>query len=277
MTITRQNAKQPVIGLALGSGGARGLAHIGIIKVLLKNNIPIDLIAGSSAGALVGGLYCAWRDIAAVEDTFMQLRYRDILKLLSDPSFKSGIFHGGNVFQYLNAKLNNIDIDKLSVPFSAAATDIISGDTIVITKGNLAEAIRASCSLPGLFKPVKFGNNYLIDGGTSQPVPSIVAKQMGADFVIAVNLDNDFFPREIRPDKEPTITNTVQSSIQLLRYHLAKQSANDADYIITPKLTGVRLNHFINGRHIIKIGEEAAEKAIPDIKKALNSLVKIGK
>lgn len=262
------------IGLALGSGGARGLAHIGVIKALLKNNIPIDLVAGTSAGALVGGLYCSWQDIDEIEKQFLALRYRDLLKILSDPSFRSNIFHGDIVVKFLNGKLGEISIEKLPIPFAAVATDMVSGETIVFKKGNLAESIRASGSLPGIFKPMALDDKYLIDGGTSLPIPATIAKKMGADFVIAVNLDNDFFPRIIQPGRKPSIPQTLQSSIQLLRYHLANQCANDADFVIAPKLIGIKLNHFINGKHIIDIGEKAAEECIPDIKKALNSLVK---
>lgn len=271
----KQKTKQLTVGLALGSGGARGLAHIGVIKVLLKHHIPIDLISGTSAGALVGGLYCAWLDIDKIEQEFLALRYRSLLKFFADPAFKSGIFHGKSIIGYLNERMSGITIEELSIPFAAVATDLISGDKTVIVKGNLAEAIKASSSLPGLLKPSKIGDKYLIDGGASEPTPAQTAKNMGADIVIAVNLDNNFFPRNIRPDKEPSIAQAVQSTIQLLRYHLAIQTASPADIIITPSLAGVKMNNLINGQKIIDKGEIATEEAIPKIRMLLNSLVKV--
>ena len=270
----KNGSHRPVVGLALGSGGARGLAHIGVIKVLLKHNIPIDLIAGTSAGALIGGLFCAWQDIDKIEREFLALRYRDWLKFFADPAFKSGLFHGTSIVSYLNNRLSGITIDRLQIPFGAVATDLISGDTVAIREGNLAEAIKASSSLPGLLRPSRIGNKYLIDGGTSEPTPALTARNMEADLVIAVNLDNDFFPKAIRPGEEPSITQAVQATIQLLRYHLAIKTASSADIIITPGLAGVKMNHVVKGQSIIAKGEKAAEDAIPMIKKALKSLVK---
>jgi NTE family protein len=159
------------IGLALGCGGARGLAHIGVIKTLVKNNIPIDYIAGSSIGALIGSLYAATLDILQVEKWFLELTYKDLIKVLLDPSLHSGLIKGEKFINFLQSKIGVRKIEELKIPFRAVATDLFTGKAVVFKKGDLGLAIRSSCAVPFLFSPVISGDKCLVDGGISMPVP----------------------------------------------------------------------------------------------------------
>lgn len=256
------------IGLALGSGGARGLTHIGVIKVLVKHKIPIDFIAGSSVGAVVGGMYAALQDIGKVEQIVTELTYQDLIKAFSDPSFFAGLLKGDRAEEFLEQHLGKVKVEDLKTPFKAIATDIVNGDTVAIAFGRLAKAIRASASLPFLFKPTKMGKRFLIDGGNSQPVPVRTVKDMGANKVIAVNLNEIFFPLAKKPKKDTDLStiSILRSSLDLLQYHLAKENVKEADIVISPEVPEVPLTKLVHGEELIKKGEEAMKKAIPKVK-----------
>lgn len=262
---------RPKIGLALGSGGTRGLAHIGIIKVLVKHKIPIDFIAGSSAGALIGGMYAALGDINKIEQIARDITYRDFLKALSDPSWFSGILKGDRATGLLEKYIGRVRIENLKIPFRAVATDIKTGRTVAIGYGSLAKAIRASCSVPLLFKPLILEKFHLIDGGTSQPVPVRVIKEMGADKVIAVNPDDVFFSENSKINKKQKLStiSILRSSLNLLRYHLARENVKEADIVITPKIPEIPLTKLLDGGKLIPKGEEAMERKIPMVKELL--------
>ncbi len=256
------------IGLALSSGGAKGLAHIGVIKSLVKNNIPIDFIAGSSAGSLIGGLYAATKDIEKIEKIAKKLTYKDLIKIFYDPSLKSGLITGNKTIQFLEDNFGKYTIKKLKIPFKAIATDIISGKTIAINSGNLAKAIRASSSIPFLYQPIKYGKYYLIDGGTSCPMPVDIVKDMGADKIIAVNLEGYSFKKKIyKKFKKISVITTLKSTLNLMLHHLSRGNLEKADITITPEITNVPLTKFVNGEDLISIGEKATETIIDDIKK----------
>ena len=259
------------IGLALGSGGARGLAHIGVIKVLVKHKIPIDFIAGSSAGALIGGMYASIQDIEKVEEIASKVTYLDFLKAFSDPSLFQGLFRGDHAVKFIENYIGKVNIEDLKIPFKAVATDIITGKTVAIAFGNLAKAIRASSSLPILFQPIKLGKHYLVDGGTSLPVPAKIVKDMGADKVIAVNLDEIFFPqdRKAKLYKKLSTLAILRSSLDLLRYHLARENVKEADIVINPNVPDVPLTKLVHGEELIKKGEDATKKILPEIKKLI--------
>ena len=155
------------IGLALGSGGARGIAHIGVIKALLEAGIPIHMIAGTSMGALVGACYAADTNIALLEDIALKSNLRKMAQLL-DPKLtllSAGILHGGRVENFLKSIIGDKQIEDCEIPYSAIATDIRTGKEMILNKGPLLKAVRASISIPVVFVPVKYGSAYLVDGG----------------------------------------------------------------------------------------------------------------
>jgi len=176
------------IGLALGSGAARGLAHIGVLKVLKQNNVHIDFIAGTSIGAIVGAIYAAGIDPNVMEEIAMSLTPAKIA-LLFAPTFPfSGLIDGKRVRDFLESIIGNPNIEDLKIPFAAIATDISTGQEVVITKGSVLDAIRASMSIPGMFTPYEHNGTFLVDGGLVNPLPINVVRSMGANFVIAVNV-----------------------------------------------------------------------------------------
>lgn len=190
--------RRPVVGLALSSGGPRGAAHVGVLKVFEEHRIPIDIIVGTSMGAMVGGAYAAGVPIARIEEEWLKT---DLLRVAKSflPTFPlHGWSSGGNILKMLQGLLGEIKIEALPIKFAAVATDIDTGSEVVLQEGPLVEAIRASSSIPGLFVPVEHEGRFLVDGGLVNPLPVDVARQLGAEVVIAVDLG--YYPqRSARP------------------------------------------------------------------------------
>ena len=265
--------KRLKIGLALGSGGAKGLAHIGIIKVLEENNIPIDFIAGSSIGALIGGFYSATKDIGWIEEIALNTNWRQLLSLI-DPSLQRGLIGGEKIKKFVEQYIGKINFQDLKIPFSAIATDLKTGEVISINQGEVASAIRASISIPLIFKPVKREGRLLADGGLSLPVPAKIARKMGAKIVIAVNLDADYFANGGSNKNNFGFYKIANNAINLLRYHLAAWNIRDADVIVEPELgLGMGIvywNKFLDGQSVISAGELAMKKKLPQLRKLIS-------
>lgn len=264
-----ENKKNQQVSLVLGSGGARGLAHVGVIKALEENNIPIDLIVGSSAGALVGGVYLAMQSIEKVEDYVRSITYKDLAWVFLDIGSLSGIIRGEKIELYLEKILFGQTIESLHKKFVAVATDLSTGKAVVLEKGSLARAIRASSAVPALIDSVHFDGLDLVDGGTSYPVPVPIARRFGAHYIIAVNLD--VYPSIKRNGSLhlPTISDMGIAAIDLLRFNLAKQLCKGADRTILPDvgdISPINLVKFLDGEKIIERGYQAALKMIPKIK-----------
>jgi NTE family protein len=180
--------KRPKTALVLGSGAARSLAHIGVLKILEQQRIPIDMIVGSSMGALIGGAYASGLSAAQIEEIACETNWLRVVKILFPKRLQlDGLLDGRRVQKFLLALVGEQKIEELKIPFACAATDINSGEEITLNSGSLINAIRASISFPFLFKPFKINGNYLIDGGVVNPVPVSMAREMGAERVIAVS------------------------------------------------------------------------------------------
>lgn len=258
---------RPKIGLALGGGGPKGFAHIGVIKVLEKNNIPIDYIAGTSAGALVGGMYAYTKNSVSLEEYFASKNWLQMLSYFVDPSFKGGFIQGNRLDEFLQGYLNSVTFDKLSIPFRATAVNLNTGKLVELQRGKVTPAIRASCAIPMLFKPVEIDNELYVDGGLQSSVPVQTVKNMGADIVIAVQL-NKYYDSKLEV-QALNMFEIGELSLQIVERKIADIEVKDADILIKPKVSHVHWNHFIrqekreNG---IILGEEAAEKSIDKIK-----------
>jgi NTE family protein len=258
------------LGLALGSGGVRGLSHIGVIKSLLKHNIPIDYLAGSSIGSWIGACYGLYQDFEKLEEMTVGKRKEKFFSFL-EPALGGGVIRGEKLEKMLNGWLDNSDFDDLKIPFKVVATDLITGRQVVFDKGNLAAAVRASITVPGFFKPVVIKKMILVDGGISNPVPDDVVKAMGADVVVAVNLDykGDFDFNQKKLD----FTSVTRRTIEVMKQNLAEYSLSEADIVIKPSLREQAswTKYFLNGngQEIVKIGEQEMDKAIPELKKLL--------
>lgn len=189
--------QRPTIGLALGSGSARGWAHIGVIHSLQEAGVPIDYVAGASIGAVVGAVFCAGQiDLLAKE--VRRLDWRKMASMLDLALPRSGLLAGEKITAFIRNLIGDCPLEKLPVPFWAVATNLRTGQEVWLRQGSTVEAIRASMSLPGIFTPVRRGSLWLVDGGLTNPVPVSVCRAMGADIVIAVNLNADIL---LRPRK----------------------------------------------------------------------------
>ena len=184
------------LGLALGSGGARGWAHIGVIKALDKAEIPISYIAGSSIGAFVGGV-CAAGEINALEAFVRELDWKIMLSYFDLVFPKQGLLDGNKIYDLLTEHIKNLKIEEAQIPFCCVATNLISGQEVRLRSGLMADAIRASISMPGVFTPFRKNEMYLGDGGIVNPVPVNVVREMGADIVLAVNLNHNYLAEAI--------------------------------------------------------------------------------
>ena len=261
--------KKKKIGLALGSGGVRGLAHIGVLKALEKHNIEIDFIAGSSIGSMVSAYYAATTDLAELEQIVLQNDWRTSLSLL-DPSWSGGLVKGDKVEKMINSWFGDINFDNLKIPLAIVATDLKSGREIVFKKGELSKIIRGSISVPAFFKPLKYKNYILADAGLSNPLPDNVVREMGSDIVIAVNLDTVYLSKDFN-NPNTSVVNVSLRAINVMRHHLSLYSVNHADVLISPQVKEKGLigwNRFFNqkeAKKIIKIGEKETEKHIPEI------------
>ena len=196
--------------MALGSGAARGLAHIGILKALTERGVPIDMIAGSSMGALVGACYARSAEIAEFENIILRIDWKRLLRL-ADPNLAlmfKGFIHGQKVKELLRAIIGDVEFSDLKVALAVVATDANTGEEVIIKDGSVIEAVRASISIPAIFTPVKLKNRFLMDGGVVNPVPVSVVRSMGAVFVVACNVIHK--PQRKRP---PGSANPVRKEL----------------------------------------------------------------
>ncbi|WP_221564068.1 patatin-like phospholipase family protein [Alkalihalobacillus sp. TS-13] len=252
---------QPKIGLALGSGGARGFAHIGVLKALVEAKIPIHMIAGSSMGALVGAFYCTGHKPETMVKMARMFRRRYYIDYTVP---KMGFVAGEKVKQLIHALTKGKNIEELDLPFSIIATDLYKGEKVVITKGAISEAVRASIAVPGIFVPYEKDGRLLIDGGVIDRVPVSVVKEMGADLVIAVDISH------IKKDPEiNTIFDVIMQSIDIMQRELVKANHISTDVLIRPLVENYSSSAFKDIDDIITIGEAETKNRIKDIKAAI--------
>ena len=265
--------------MALGSGSARGLAHIGVIRVLKEEGIPIDMIAGTSIGAVVGGLYALRRDITRIEEIADEMNWRRLLSLVDLAFHKTGLIRGRKIMAWARSVIGrDIQFSDLEIPFACVATDIMAGQEVVINEGSVMEAIRASSSIPGLFSVAKLQGRYLVDGGLVNPVPISIVKNMGAEFVIAVNVipDARSANRAYRTankrktgSKEPNIIDVLTQSVYIGARPLVQTALESADLAIEPQVASIGPGEFHRARECILQGELAAADCIPKLKRML--------
>jgi NTE family protein len=266
----------PKIGLALGEGGERFYTHIGVLKVLESEGIKLDYIAGTSIGSLIGGLYALWEDIDKIEEFTLSINFRKYYKFQREDIRLENINETPFVLFYADILKNKIITNRayfeydLKIPFKAVATDLLTGEKVIIDKGKISNAIVASLSKPGTFIPFKFENRILVDGGLTDPVPADVVREMGADIVIGVSL------RDIKVDTPPNVSNVISiiyRSVYIMLEELDEVSSSKADIIIKPRYKGPL--PFNMGREerlkLIKLGEEETKKIMPLLKALINS------
>jgi NTE family protein len=291
------------VSLVLGSGTARGLAHIGVLKVWEREQLPLDLIVGASIGALVGGVYACGRTALEMEETALSL---DVMRLafLADLRIpNTAILKGRRVERFIQGLVDGKSFADTRVPFACVATDLAGRREVVLREGDLASAIMASISAPVIFPPTQREGSSLVDGAVLNPVPVDVARDLGADLVVAVTtLGNRAAFRALSPvdaDKEescesgrsnstirghlrrpwpirrrqgrPFVSHTMFGSISLMQRGLSEPRLQTANLVIAPEINGVRLYSFHDAARIVAMGERAAEQALGDVERLLSS------
>lgn len=304
-------AVRPSIGLALGGGAARGFAHIGVLRALIANGIVPDVIVGTSIGAVVGGCYAA-NQMDELESWSRALTVRGVLSYLDINLSGSGLIRGDQLAKRLNVGLADQRIDDLPIRFAAIATEFNTGHEIWLTRGRLAEALRASYALPGIFPPVRIGGRWLVDGALVNPVPVSAARALGARLVIAVNLNADLFGRGTiiashGSDDEDDAANAAPKSNGLRgmftrdralrrqflgrrgrpgiptvmveafnvmqdRITRARLAGDPPDVLISPRLGQIGWFDFHHAGEAIAIGADATEKAMAAVNEAVAAL-----
>lgn len=250
------------IGLALGGGAARGQAHAGVLKVFFEEHIPIHLIAGTSAGALVGALYCTGMGVEEIGRTIIDIKWGD---MLSFGFHKLGFFNTDKLERLLDKTIGGKCFEETVIPFKVVAVDITTGKEVVLGSGPIAPAVRASCSVPGVFEPIPWDSKLLVDGGIANSVPADVVRDMGADYVIGVNLNGDrFFER-----KPKNILDILNASFHITISNNTQKAYQIADIMIAPDLRKWSYHKLRGGREKARLGEEAARAVMDTLKKAI--------
>ena len=251
-------AKAPSIGLALGGGFARGIAHVGVLKVLEEERIPIDFVAGTSVGALIGAAYCSGVSPSELEAVASRVRFRDLARwTLSRYGFASNM----RMIGFLNKLLKVKSFEELRIPLAVTATDFVSGEGVVFRSGPLIDPVRASCAYPGVFLPVTVHDRLLVDGMLAHSLPTQPVREMGAERIIAVNLRSSW-TKTIGPRHIFDVVGQCFSIAQEMNCARFKQCA---DLVIEPDVTGYRYDDFEHSSELVRIGEAGARAALPEI------------
>ncbi|QPC46235.1 patatin-like phospholipase family protein [Mangrovibacillus cuniculi] len=251
----------PKVGLALGSGGARGFAHIGVVKVLQEEGIPIHFIAGSSMGALVGALLAVGHDMDQLYKMSNSFR-RKFFMDFTVPNM--GFISGSRIKEFIRIFSHQKNIEDCQTPLAIVATDLIKGEKVVFREGPIDQAVRASISIPGIFVPEKWDGKLLVDGGVIDRVPVSVVREMGADLVISVDVSHVKRDAEIN-----NIYDVIMQSIDIMQLEVAHRREIDSDIMIKPKVGKYSSRAFTNIQEIISVGEEEARKHLPKIREAI--------
>ncbi len=254
--------KRKKVGLVLGSGGARGFAHLGVIKALEENEIPIDLIVGTSAGAIVGGVYSYFKNYRKTEEEFFKFKWRQVLRRFVMRQRIDEIYH--SVF-------GEITFEELKIPFRAVAFDFQKLEPVVLKEGDVGSAMEASGCLPHLWQKISWGKRNLYDGGLAVPLPVKEAKKMGADILVAANLNskkvvNKNYKTRIGPLG-------IKFYLETLQHYLIKEQSREADFLIEPEIKKLSFWDWRSPQKIIERRIESAEKAtLPFIKQLKRNL-----
>ena len=249
----------PALGLALGGGFARGIAHIGVLKVLEEAQIPISFVAGTSVGALIGAAYCGGLSTAELEQIAFQVRSRHIAQWTLS---KLGLASNQRMAVFLHRILKQKSFEDLKIPLAIAATDFNTGEGVLFRSGPLIDAVRASCAYPGMFLPVEINGRLLVDGMLAYPVPSIPLRMMGARRVLSIHLKgglNRTGPRHV--------FDVIGQSFSIALEHNARVWRGASDLVVEPDVTGFEYDDFARAGEMIRAGEVAMRQALPQVQR----------
>lgn len=251
-----------VVALALGGGASKGFAHIGIVKVLKENGIPVKVVTGTSAGSIVGSLLASGMSPDRLELEAEILGKTDLVDLTLSTS---GFIKGEKLQNYINRKVGGRQIQQFPIKFAAVATDFETGKAVAFNQGNAGQAVRASAAIPNVFQPVIIGRHKYVDGGLSQPVPVSAARRQGANFVIAVDIS-------ARPSKNvgQGFFSYLDQTLNVMSVSVLQNELGQADVVIKPQVLDLgAVGGFDQKKRAIRLGEEAARAALPEIKRKL--------
>ncbi len=258
------------VGLALGGGSARGLSHIGVLEVLEKEGIPVDMIAGTSIGALIGALYAENIGISRIHKLAVELGAKKLSFMLEPAWPRTGLIRGRRIDETMHSVIGDIEFSDLRLPFACVATDFDTGDEVVMRDGKVWDAVRASASVPVMLSVARRGKQRLLDGGLVNPVPVSALKEMGADFIIAVN---------VMPNKcsgapaEPSVINVIWQTLNIASYRLLQSSLAGADVVIEPMVGQINFAAFERAEECILEGAQATSLIMPVIKQCLSGVM----
>lgn len=255
--------KIPKLGLALGGGAARGFAHIGVLQVLEEEGIKPDFVVGTSAGSLVAAFYASGKtgaQLTWLADSMDESQLTD----WTLPFTGRGMLRGEALGRYVNSQLNGLKIEDMKIPLGIVATDLQSGDGILFRRGDVATAVRASSAVPSVFEPVRIGNKDYVDGGLVSPVPVRYAKQMGAQYIIAVDISS-------RPEDAKTtdMLKVLLQTFSIMGKSISQLELSQADVVVRPVLPDVGSAEFSARKKSIEAGRAAMKLALPQVKAAL--------
>ncbi|MEN6420459.1 MAG: patatin-like phospholipase family protein [Smithella sp.] len=263
--------KPAKIAVVLGGGGSKGFAHIGVLKVLEAQKIPIHMVVGTSAGSLVGSLYASGKSAFELQDIALKMDKDNVI----DYDWKiwsGGLIKGDKLEEFINANVKNTPIEKLKIPYYAVATNISTGEEIVFARGNTGMAVRASCSVPAVFRPVKIGNSTYVDGGVVSPVPVDAARRNGADIVIAVDISGG-----LNKNVPDGMMDTMKKSVDIMYSKIAEYQIKNADVIIRPNMKNIGSTDMEKLNEAILEGEKAATLKIPELQNIMERLKQEGR
>jgi NTE family protein len=252
------------LGLALGGGFARGIAHIGVLKVLEEENIPISFVAGTSVGALIGAAYCSGVSIAELEEIAARVRFRTFARwTLSRYGFASN----QRMIGFLNSILKVKTFEELNIPLAVTATDFSTGEAVVFHSGPLCDPVRASCAYPGMFLPVKVRGRLLVDGMLAHAVPTVPLREMGAERVLAVHLRGNW----ANGDGPRHLFDVIGQCFAIAQELTSDRWKQAADLVIDPDVKTYKYDAFEHSAELIRAGEVATRAALPEIRKWLQA------
>lgn len=255
---------RPKIALALGGGGARGFAEIGVLRVLEQEKIPIDLVVGTSVGSLIGALYADTGDVLHLEFEAVVIKEEDIFDRSLMSFWSGGLVKGERIEQFLNSKLKNKKIQNMKIPFIAVTTDLRTGETIPIKQGSVAKAVHASAAIPGVFVPVKLYKRTLVDGAVTNPIPADIARENGADIVIAVAI-----PAAMPKEAPKNPIQVALHAVTVMSAKIGDCAAQSADVVIRPDVGDIAYDDFHQKKRLIRAGAAATKAVIKEIREQI--------
>jgi len=261
--IVKERKAPPKIALVLGGGSSRGFAHVGVIRVLEQEKIPIHMIVGTSVGSLIGALYASDPNSFNLEWLSFSIEKDDIFDYSVIYS-KMGPVQGERLEKFIQTKVRAKTFEQMKIPFYAVATDLNEGNTWVFEKGSVAKAVRASCSIPGVFQPLELGGRMYVDGGVTDNLPVDVARAKGADIIIAVNIS-----KNIRNPQINSLIDVIMQSISIMGRELVTYKSRGYDVLIEPNVGDVGMTDFTQKKRLMDAGIQATKQAMPRIRKLI--------